>query len=102
MAYTARTWPIAAALLQFPGVDADGVSVQDFDGEEWQKVFQEVADAGFSSVDLTDCWVRPGDLSSARVDELAPSANSRPPLSIPSGSSACTSSTRRRSSRVSN
>lgn len=71
MAYTARTWPIAAALLQFPGVDADGVSVQDVDGEEWQKVFQEVADAGFSSVDLTDCWVRPGDLSSARVDELA-------------------------------
>ena len=70
MAYTANNWPISTALLQFPAVATDGSSIQDADLTEWQKVLQEVADAGFGNVDLTDCWVRPGDLSSARLAEL--------------------------------
>lgn len=74
MAYTAANWPISAALLQFPGTNADGSSVQDAPAAQWQDVFQQVADAGFSNVDLTDSWVRPGDLSTARLDELAQAA----------------------------
>jgi sugar phosphate isomerase/epimerase len=70
MVYTASTWPIAAALLQFPGVDDAGGSIQESDASQWQAVFQEVADAGFGNVDLTDSWVRPGDLSGVRLDEL--------------------------------
>ena len=70
MSLTAENWPITAALLQFPGTKPDGSHVNDADASEWVDVFREVADAGFSDVDFTDSWVRPGDLSSARLDEL--------------------------------
>ncbi|MFD1210639.1 sugar phosphate isomerase/epimerase family protein [Arthrobacter sp. GCM10027362] len=70
MAYTAEDWPITAALLQFPGVDAGGVPMNDADAEVWRGVFQEIADAGFAHVDLTDTWVQPGDLSADRLAEL--------------------------------
>ncbi len=74
MSYTAENWPITAALLQFPGTLADGTSIQDAPAAEWQRVFEEVADAGFAHADLTDSWVRPGDLSPARLDELTAAA----------------------------
>jgi len=75
MPYTAADWPIAAALLQFPGTDPDGTSVQDAPAERWREVFQEVADAGFLDADLTDSWVRPGDLSAPRLGELKAAAD---------------------------
>jgi sugar phosphate isomerase/epimerase len=68
--YTAQSWPISAAVLQYPGTDAQGRSVNDADAGVWQGVFQEVADAGFANADLTDSWVRPGDLSDQRLAEL--------------------------------
>lgn len=74
MPYTAENWPIAAALLQFPGTRPDGTTVQDAPASDWQLVFEEVADAGFTNADLTDSWVRPGDLSSGRLDELKAAA----------------------------
>jgi len=70
MPYTAETWPITAALLQFPGTDALGGVAQTADASVWRSVFQEVKDAGFGNVDLFDSWVRPGDLSTERLDEL--------------------------------
>ncbi len=74
MAYTAENWPITAALLQFPGVDATGQHINDADASAWIEVFQEVKDAGFSNADLTDSWVRPGDLSAARLKEFKAAA----------------------------
>jgi sugar phosphate isomerase/epimerase len=74
MSYTAENWPITAALLQFPGTRADGTTAQDAPASEWQQVFEEVADAGFVNADLTDSWVRPGDLSPARLDDLQAAA----------------------------
>jgi sugar phosphate isomerase/epimerase len=71
---TAQNWPISAALLQFPATDSHGNHINDAEPAEWQGVFQEVADAGFANADLTDSWVRPGDLSDARLDELAAAA----------------------------
>ncbi|MCZ2403786.1 sugar phosphate isomerase/epimerase [Paenarthrobacter sp. Z7-10] len=68
--YTAGDWPISAALLQFPGTDPQGRPVNDSEASHWQAVFAEVADAGFANADLTDSWVRPGDLSEERRDEL--------------------------------
>lgn len=58
-------WPIAAAML--PLGDAHPTSSAP-PVERWQADLEEVADAGFSLVDLTDSWVRYGDLTS---DELA-------------------------------
>lgn len=74
MAYTAENWPITAALLQFPGVDATGAEINDADAAAWAAVLQEVKDAGFTNADLTDSWVRPGDLSSARLAEFKETA----------------------------
>lgn len=72
--YTAQTWPISGALLQFPGTDSLGRSVNDADANVWEDVFRQLADAGFADVDLTDSWVRPGDLSGKRLDELKQAA----------------------------
>jgi sugar phosphate isomerase/epimerase len=74
MAFTAKTWPIAAALLQFPGVKADGVVMQEAEAGEWAAIFSQVADAGFDYVDLTDSWVRVGDLVPSRLEELKTAA----------------------------
>ena len=76
MRYTAETWPITAALLQFPGTDARGRTAQTSDASVWAEVFTEVRDAGFTNVDLFDSWIRPGDLSSDRLDELKATATS--------------------------
>ncbi|WP_427004595.1 sugar phosphate isomerase/epimerase family protein [Pseudarthrobacter sp. H2] len=74
MAYTAENWPITAALLQFPGVDGTGQQMTDAPAPAWAAVLQEVKDAGFADADLTDSWVRPGDLSSARLAEFKQTA----------------------------
>lgn len=70
MPLTAETWPIAAMLLQFPAVTRDGVIVQDADPDHWRTTLEEVRDAGFRDVDVTDGWLRVGDLSETRLDEL--------------------------------
>jgi sugar phosphate isomerase/epimerase len=75
MPLTASDWPIAGALLQFPGVKPDGTVVQDAPPEEWVATFTEVADAGFKYIDLPDSWARPGDLSGPRLDELGAAAS---------------------------
>ena len=68
--WTAQTWPIGAALLQFPGTRPDGTSLTDGPAHGWRPALREVALAGFEHVDLTDSWVRPGDLAPDRLDEL--------------------------------
>ncbi|HAP89636.1 MAG TPA: xylose isomerase [Arthrobacter bacterium] len=74
MAYTADNWPITAALLQFPGTDAQGTQVNDADASVWAEVLTEVKEAGFANADLTDSWVRPGDLSKERLAEFKQTA----------------------------
>lgn len=71
---TAEDWPIAASMLSFPGVDARGRLAQDAPAADWATAFGRVADAGFDRADLTDSWVRPGDLSPERLDELTAAA----------------------------
>lgn len=68
---TAEDWPIAAAALPFPGVLPDGASVTDAAAEVWAQSLQEVVDAGFDLLDVTDSWVRLADLDPARRDEFA-------------------------------
>ena len=60
---TSDRWPIAAAMLPFP-------ASQDAPADTWVDHLAEVAFEGFTEVDLTDSWVRPGDLTPERVDEL--------------------------------
>nr|WP_325264395.1 sugar phosphate isomerase/epimerase family protein [uncultured Rhizobium sp.] len=64
--WTRETWPIAAAMIQYPNMLRDGRSVQDQTVEEWAKTVGEVADAGFTELDPTDSWLRVADLSADR------------------------------------
>jgi sugar phosphate isomerase/epimerase len=72
--YTAADWPIAAAMLPFPATTTSGVSIQDADERVWASAFAEVAHAGFTEVDLTDSWVKPGDLAPERLESLGAAA----------------------------
>ncbi|NVD39896.1 sugar phosphate isomerase/epimerase [Ensifer sp. HO-A22] len=64
------TWPIAAAMIQYPNILADGRSVQDQSVEEWALTLDDVVDAGFTELDPTDSWIRLADLSSARLESF--------------------------------
>ncbi|MBD1540193.1 sugar phosphate isomerase/epimerase [Arthrobacter sp. S13_S34] len=74
MAYTAENWPITAAMLPFPGTSAQGTHINDADASTWAEALTEVKEAGFANVDLTDSWVRPGDLSPGRLAEFRQTA----------------------------
>ncbi|RZU76794.1 sugar phosphate isomerase/epimerase [Micromonospora kangleipakensis] len=70
MVWTAEQWPIGAALIQFPGRTGDGTNVADAGPIEWARVFAEVTACGFDHVDLTDTWLRPGDLTDGQREDL--------------------------------
>jgi sugar phosphate isomerase/epimerase len=67
---TAQSWPIAAAALPFPGRLPDGRSVTEAGPEAWRGPLTDVADAGFDRIDITDSWLRVGDLSPERLTDL--------------------------------
>ena len=60
-------WPIAAAMINFPGVLPDGSLVQDQTVEQWKQSLDLVVDAGFTELDPTDSWLRIADLSPERL-----------------------------------
>ena len=68
---TAENWPIAAAALPFPGHTADGRTVTEAGAENWRDALVDIADAGFDLVDITDSWLRIGDLDASGRSDLA-------------------------------
>ena len=68
--WTADSWPIAAAMIPFPGVLPDGRLVQDAGPEAWARNLADVADAGFTAVDPTDSWLRVADLDQVQQTEF--------------------------------
>ena len=69
--WDADTWPIAAARLPWPAVLPDGSTVQDQPAEHWHDTLAQVRDQDFGQVDITDSWLRVGDLVPGRRAELA-------------------------------
>ena len=63
-------WPIAAAMINFPGVLPDGSLVQEQSVDQWAATLQQVVDAGFTELDPTDSWLRVADLSASRLREF--------------------------------
>ena len=63
-------WPIAAAMINFPGVLPDGSLVQDQSVDQWAESLQQVVDAGFTELDPTDSWLRVADLEPSRRREF--------------------------------
>lgn len=68
---SADDWPIAAAMLPYPAVLPDGRAVQSASAEHWRATLLDVVDTGYGHVDITDSWLRVGDLDAARLTELA-------------------------------
>lgn len=61
--YTSKTWPIAAAMLPF-------TNSQDADTATWVSQLSEVAYEGFEHVDITDCWIQPGNLDASGLERV--------------------------------
>lgn len=72
MPLTAQNWPIAASVLNFAPAAPERTDWP----EQARDVLTEVADAGFAHVDLTDSWVRPGDLDGDQLESLRAAAES--------------------------
>ena len=68
--WTAETWPIAAAMLPFGGLDSRGGPIHDADPSEWAKQLGLVARLGFTEVDPTDTWA-PGRSASQPATNAA-------------------------------
>lgn len=64
-AWNRDTWPIAAAMINFPGVLPDGSLVQEQSVEQWKQALDQIVDAGFTELDPTDSWLRVADLPRA-------------------------------------
>ncbi|TRY19698.1 sugar phosphate isomerase/epimerase [Tessaracoccus rhinocerotis] len=60
--FSSQSWPVAAAMLPFPNSQEDPAA--------WPDQLDQVVREGFSEVDLTDNWLRIGDLPQSRLDDL--------------------------------
>ncbi|MBB3976637.1 sugar phosphate isomerase/epimerase [Rhizobium azooxidifex] len=65
-----ETWPIAAAMIQYPNLLPDGRSVQDQSAEEWAATLADIVEAGFTELDPTDSWLRLADLTPSRLESF--------------------------------
>jgi sugar phosphate isomerase/epimerase len=61
----AATWPIGAAMLQFPGVAPGGVSVLDAGPSYWRRQLQRIQREGFDVVEVPSNWMPLADMDSA-------------------------------------
>ena len=59
---------ITGAMLPF--TPSDPTRIQKAGCETWLADLRRLGDLGFDAVDITDSWLRPGDLSSSRLGEL--------------------------------
>jgi sugar phosphate isomerase/epimerase len=74
-ALDAASWPIATGTLTFPATRSDGALVQLLGDAEWAGTFGEIARAGFDAVEVTDTWLRPGDLAPIELADLGAAAS---------------------------
>lgn len=68
--YAATSWPIAAAMLQFPASLPNGTAVTDASPETWAALLASIVDAGFSEVEIPSAWLRLGDLTRPKLNDF--------------------------------
>jgi sugar phosphate isomerase/epimerase len=68
--HSARSWPIAAAMLQFPGTIPDGTAVSDVSPDTWAALLAPIVAAGFSELEIPSAWLRLGDLPQSRLSDF--------------------------------
>jgi len=69
--YSPDSWPIAAAMLQFPGVFHDGRGIAELSADEWAALLEPATRAGYTALEVPSSWLRLGDLSPGRRREFA-------------------------------
>lgn len=65
-AYAPDEWPIAAAMLQFPGAASDGRPIGELAADEWRLLLEPVTRAGYTALEVPSSWIRLADLTPAR------------------------------------
>lgn len=71
VSHSAAHWPIAAAMLQFPGIMQDGTAVTDASPETWTTLLEPIVAAGFCELEVPSAWLRLGDLTASRLNDFA-------------------------------
>lgn len=66
----AATWPIGAAMLQFPSVAPGGGSVRDAGPEYWGRQFRRMRREGFDVVELPSAWLPVAEMSHGERGDL--------------------------------
>ena len=69
-AYRAEDWPIAAAMLQFPGAGPDGRPIAEATPERWRRLLLPIAREGFTTFELANRWLDLTALGAERRSEL--------------------------------
>lgn len=83
MTLDSRPPQIASCMLAFSATTPDGTQAADATPEYWRSQFAQVAAEGFDSIELSDAWIKPADLTAERRAELVAAARSAG-LDIPS------------------
>jgi sugar phosphate isomerase/epimerase len=67
----AETWPIGAAMLQFPGSAPGGLSVRDAGPDHWRRQLRRIRREGFDAVEVPSNWLPLADMDSASRKDFA-------------------------------
>jgi len=60
----AESWPIGAAMLQFPSVAPGGKSVRDAGPDHWHRQLRRLRREGFGHVEIPSAWLPIGEMTS--------------------------------------
>jgi sugar phosphate isomerase/epimerase len=63
-------WPIAGAMLQFPGVTGRGETIRAAGPKRWRSDLSLVAAEGFRAVELPSSWLPFGEMGAAELADL--------------------------------
>lgn len=66
----AATWPIGAAMLQFPAVAPGGASVREAGPEYWRRQFRRMQREGFSVVEIPSAWLPIAEMTARERGDL--------------------------------
>lgn len=67
----AASWPIAVAMLQFPGTAPGGLGVREAGPEYWKRQFRRMRRLGFGAVEIPSAWLPLADMTPTERRSLA-------------------------------
>ena len=68
--YDRVSWPIAAAMLQFPSIAPDGRSALEAGPQFWHACLSATRDLGFNSIEMSTAWLAVHELTRHQLTDL--------------------------------